>query len=233
MNDPFIPGRKYLLFSSVDSNRSAHSCWLDSPDRNFDVVLYAYGGESLEDVADLFVQRKGFKFPNFHAFSRICDVSRYAAIWITDDDIQMGTADINRMFDLFVTHDLWLAQPSYVPGSYTVWDMAIVDERYRLRYTNFVENGVAVFSGEAVKKCLPVMPDIETGYGSDYIFPSMLDFPENKIAIIDDVQCNHPEADSSLDKIVPRKYHDRDAERLMGKYNYKYYTPKVIGGIER
>ena len=229
----FNPKRKYLLFSSVDSRRSAHSSWLDAPGRAFDVVLYAYGGESLEGVADLFVKNKGYKFQNFHVFSGICDVSRYSAVWVVDDDIEMGTADINKMFDLFVMHDLYLAQPSYDSGSYTIWDMAVVDERYRLRYTNFVENGVTVFSGNALKKCLPVMKDIETGCGSDYIFPFLLDFPKNKIAIIDNVQCHHPDGDSSLDKIVPRVYHGREAERLMNKYHYKYYTPRVLGGIER
>ena len=73
-HDTFRPQKKFLLFSSVDTNRSAHSYWLKEADRNYDVVFYVYNGDMPEQQVELCVKRKGFKFPNFYEFSKITDI---------------------------------------------------------------------------------------------------------------------------------------------------------------
>lgn len=229
----FRPQKKFLLFSSVDTNRSAHDYWLMESDRNYDVVLYVYNGDMPEQQVELCVKRKGLKFPGFYEFSKITDIFHYDAIWITDDDIQMCTRDINRMFELFHEDDLWLAQPAYDSSSKASWELTLVDERYQVRYSNFVENGVVVLSREALKLCLPVMKDIKSGFGSDFLIPALIGFPLKKIAIIDEVQCHHPHGKSTLDKLIPRLLHRQDAEDLMAKYDFRYFTPRVMGGVRR
>lgn len=226
----FRPKRKYLLFSSVDTDRSAHSSWLEDLDRNFDIVLYIYKGELDDPRVDLTIKKEGFKFPNFYEFSKTTNIKHYNAVWIVDDDIQMSTADINRMFDIFDDNNLLLSQPSYDNKSISAWDISHCDENYDLRFTNFIENGVAVISRQALEVCLPSMKYIKSGWGADFIWPMLLGFPDNKIAVIDKVQCCHPKSDSSLNEIIPRFIHRIEGESVMHKFNAKYYTPRVFGG---
>lgn len=226
----FKPKRKYLLFSSIDSDRSAYSTWLEDKDRNFDVVLYVYKGELTDSRIDNHEKKEGFKYQNFYEFSKTTNIAHYNAIWIVDDDIVMSTKDINKMFDVFEKNDLLLGQPSYDPKSSSGWDISMLDDNYYLRFTNFIENGVAIFSRSALKICLPSMKDIKSGWGADFIWPTILDFPEERIAVIDEVQCYHPESESSLNEKIPRFIHRIEGESTMEKYNTKYFTPRVFGG---
>lgn len=229
----FKPRRKYLLFSSIDPARSAYSDWLGSSDRNFDVVLYIYNGDLNDNRADYVIKRPGFKFPNFHAFSKVVNIRKYDAVWIVDDDIHMTTYDINKMFEIFSNNKLLLGQPSYDNRTASSWDLSYADHNYHLRFTNFIENGAAIMSKKALSVCLPTMEFIKSGWGADFIWPHLLSFPDNKIAIIDDVQCHHPKSESSLNDRIPRSTHRHEGEYLMEKFNAKYFTPRVLGGIPK
>ena len=226
----FKPKRKHLLFSSVDTNRSAISKWTKNTNRNFDIVVYIYNGRLTNANVDYQIKEEGFKFQNFYKFSKMTNIEHYDAIWIVDDDIEMETEDINKMFNLFDTNNLWLAQPSYTKNSSSGWNISIQDDNYHLRFTNFVENGVAVFSNHALKLCVNTMKDIRSGWGADFIWPTILDFPANKIAIIDDTQCFHPKIESSLNDKIPRVMHRMEGEFTMERYNTLYFTPRVLGG---
>ena len=222
-----------MLFSSVDGNRSAHNYWLSEEKRNFDVVLYVYSGKILDDRVDFTKYRKGFKFENFNDFSKRCDVFNYEAVWIVDDDIQMAAPDINRMFDMFSRYGLQIGQPAFQVGSQTPMSLCIVDDSYHLRYSNFCENGVVIFSADALKKCLPIMRDIKTGWGVEYLFYKLIGEPDTGVGILDDVTCHHPDTKSALDLLVQRSFHFSEVHNLMDKYNYRIYSPKVLGGIKK
>ena len=77
------------------------------------------------------------------------------------------------------------------------------------------------------------MKNIKSGWGADFIWPTILGFPEEKIGIIDEVQCFHPESESSLNEIMPRFTHHIEGESIMVIYNVKYYTPRFLGGIRK
>ena len=229
----YVQNRRYLLFSSVDSSRSAHDLWLKDDQRNFDVVLYVYRGDIDDRRVDFKKNRRGFKFENFYEFSRNADVSRYDAVWIVDDDIRISTEDINALFELFITYRLQIGQPAYSPGSFTPLELCFADDRYHMRYSNFCENGVVLFSSHALQKCLPVMQDIKTGWSSEYLFYKLIGSPERGVGIIDDVTCFHPCHESSLDQIIPRSLHSKEFNFLSAKYGYKIYVPRILGGIRK
>lgn len=229
----FTPSRKYLVFSSVDNSRSAYDQWLSDGERNFDVALYVYKGELSDERVDIIKYREGFKFENFFDFSQHYDVLQYDAVWIVDDDIQLRTPDINQMFDMFSRHKLWIGQPAYSNDSYTPMQLCFVDEGYHLRYSNFCENGVSIFSSEALRKCLPVMKDIKTGWGSEYLFYKLIGSPDKGVAILDDVVCFHPRHESSLDLLIPRSFHASEVFNLIDKHDYKIYAPRILGGERR
>jgi hypothetical protein len=217
----------------VDSSRSAHDLWLKGGERSFDVALYVYRGELEDDRVDYIAHRKGFKFENLYDFSVHCDLLQYEAVWVVDDDIQMQTAEIDRMFEIFSRNRLQIAQPAYAKESHTSWELCFVDEAYHLRFSNFCENGVVVFSRNALRKCLPVMKDLKTGWGSEYLFYKLIGEPERGVAIIDDVLCYHPHHESTLDQVIPRRFHGSELAFLMDKYRYKIYVPRILGGERR
>ena len=229
-----IGDRRFLVFSSADGGRSAYRQWISDDDqRDFDLALYVYNGSIADDRVELIRDQRGYKFPNFFDLSERYDISSYDAVWIVDDDIELSTADINRLFTIFSDQQLLLAQPAYSADSLTPWDLLYHDPLYRLRYSNFVENGVAMFSAAALAACTASMQDLNTGYGAEFLFMHLLRPNADQVAIIDEVVCRHPAAESSLDQRVPRKQHQRDAEQLMKQYGFGYFTPKVIGGIRR
>lgn len=229
----FKPKRRFLVFSSIDTNRSAYTHWLESNKRNYDVVLYVYNGELNDCRADYVVNKKGFKFQNFFDFSCKYNVFHYDAVWIVDDDIQITTEQINKLFNIFDNYGLWLGQPSYDDETSSAWKISFVDNNYLLRFTNFVENGVVIISRDALKICLPTLQYIRSGWGADFVWPTLLNFPSKKIAIIDDVQCHHPKINSSLNEKIPRLIHVRDGELLMDRFETIYYTPRVLDGIKK
>lgn len=201
--------RKYLVFSSVGDVNNVDSWSAGNSKRNFDIIVYYYGEEDDPKlVADLIVKRKGLKLDNFYHFLNTRDIEKYKAIWLVDDDIVMGKDSINKMFAIFTEYNLFLAQPSYTEDSVAPWAITHNNPDCILRYTNFVEVGVPLFSIKAISTLHESFANSGTGFGLDYIWPSLLGFPKDKIAVIDDVQCLHPDKGySALDNIMPRSMH--------------------------
>ena len=167
---------QYLLFSSVGS-RDVLGCkhWVDS-DRNYDIVIYAYGNvpQICKEKTDKLIYRKDYKFPNFYHYATNNDISKYDAIWIVDDDIVMETKDINKMFDKFMKHKLLLAQPAYDKTSDISWPLLSKRKKGGIVYTNFIEVSAPVYSREAIQKSLDTFKDSKHAWGLDYIVSTRL-----------------------------------------------------------
>jgi len=193
------------------------------------------------------INRKALKFDNFHDFIDTHGLHGYDAVWVADDDIIMDTESINRMFAIFSEYRLLVAQPSFDPRCKRPWQHTFTDPEFILRYTNFVENGVAVFATEVIDRIKRSFRDAGTGFGVDFIWPSLLGFPRDGIAIIDAVSCIHPnDHHSSLNEVVPRPQHMVQGTELLISYgllpketdvsNGKFVHPyevREFGGVRR
>jgi hypothetical protein len=211
---------KYLVFSSVGDRNNIDS-WLSEPDKKeFDLAVHYFGNEDEPGLAaDYVLKRKGLKFPNFRDFVGAGGLHGYDAVWVADDDIIMDTESINRMFKIFSDYRLLVAQPSFDRACRRPWAHTFTNPEFILRYTNFVENGVVVFATEIVAQFMKTFGDAGTGFGVDFIWPSILGFPTNRIAIIDAVSCFHPnDRYSSLDALVPRPLHMVQGTELLIDY---------------
>lgn len=212
---------KYLVFTSAGDRNNIDS-WTSVPHKkNFDLVVYYYGENDTPDIkADLIIKRKGFKLDNFHHFITHYDIGKYESIWVVDDDIILNTGQIRLMFNLFTEYELWLAQPSFHTESVISHPITIHHPEYVLRYTNFVEVGVPIFS----TKIIPVLKDTfkaaKSGYGIDFIWTSLLGFPKDKIAVLDSIICKHINTNrSALDNIMPRSSHVQEGVETLKKYH--------------
>jgi len=212
--------KKHLVFSSVGDINNVHT-WNSSPNKkNFDLIIYYYGDKADPEFnAEMVVKRKGLKLDNFCHYLKHHNVEKYESIWLVDDDIIMDTVSINRMFKIFSKYKLWLAQPSFDKSSLIPHSVTRNIQECVLHYTNFVEVGVPIFSTKTIEKLQGSFKNAGTGYGLDYIWPSLLEFPTDKIAVIDAVTCQHLETGySALDEVMPRSKHLSEGIDLLVKY---------------
>jgi hypothetical protein len=171
-------------------DRSLHPGWIDSVrSRDLDIFVSYYGDEfeKYEEHADFYEHVSGLKYPVVaQCLSARPDLlSAYDAIWIPDDDLLADSATIGKMFELFHKHELWLAQPALGRGSFTRRKVLKVAPNSVLRYTNFVEIMAPLFSRYALTTLLPTFTSSASGWGLDYIWPHLLGYPRNRIAILD------------------------------------------------
>lgn len=194
--DPGVRRPNLLLVSGNDA--SLHPKWLrnlDDEDRTWDFALKFYGdleNSGKDPYADIQFDGRGRKFPSlhtlFHEGSRFWD---YEYIGLCDDDLLVTWRDLNRLFATCREFDLWLAQPSLSRDSHIAHAVTKHQPNYRLRYVSFVEAMFPVFHRDALRICMPSFGQAVLGHGVDNIWPKLLGEPQNRLAVIDDVQVKH------------------------------------------
>ena len=169
---------------------SLHPTWLaGAEDRNFDILVSYFGtdpGDRARD-ADYFEAVPGMKWPRLHQLweERREWLSRYEACWLADDDLATDAANLCRMFELFHARALWLAQPALGPGSHVSHGITRQVAGSMLRFTSFVEVMCPLFSNGALERLAHTFRESVSGWGLDYLWPHLLGYPRDRIAILD------------------------------------------------
>ena len=189
-----------LVFTSAGDNTYFYNHWIGES-RNYDVWCVYYGNNNdnydmYEKLVDKIWKRKGSKFQNFHYiytnYRELLD--KYDRFFIVDDDIIMSTNDINNLFNISIKYDLWVCQPSFTECSKisAPYFNKVILGNY-LRYVNFIEVGVPVFSKYSIDKFMEYYDPILIGWGIDMLYMWVLGLDkEDKYAIIDSIQCINP-----------------------------------------
>lgn len=189
------PTRRYLVIARV-GDESLHKQWLYPHSfKNFDLYISYYGnmpGRFKQDC-EFYSETKGPRWP---IYKKIIDelgerIYEYDAVWFPADDISTDAYTINQMFHIFKRLQLWLAQPALTKDSYRSWNITVRNEDYIVRYTHFVEIMVPIFSPSALRTCIPTFDSSYSGWGIDFLWPKLLGYPDNKIAVIDAVPVRH------------------------------------------
>lgn len=188
------PRRNLVVLRAGDA--SLHEQWLSGwLPRTWDLVISYFGDDPdryrAEDVTR--IDRKGPKWPALHRVLTVdlADVlDRYDYVWLPDDDLACDTDAINALFEYTACYRLSLAQPALTEDSYFTHEITLVDRRFDLRYTNFVEIMAPCFSREFLQRCLPTFDTTQTGWGLDFHWPRLAPDP-SALAIIDAVTVRH------------------------------------------
>jgi hypothetical protein len=158
-------------------------------------------------------------------------VAQYDHVWFPDDDLLTDWDTVNRLFGICRDLDLLLAQPALTEDSYLSHIVTRQNPHCLLRFTVFVEVMAPVFRADALQLCLPVLAeDTRYGWGHDWVFPHLLGYPQNRIAIIDACAVTHTR---------PASIHtDRDValsemKALSTKYGATFMDHRVRGCIFR
>lgn len=179
------------------SDQSKHKEWITpANDQNFDLFIEYYGdtpNRYSEDCKYYSYNKAGSKWVRFHdlILKNQDIILEYDAVMIADDDVSMNATTIRDMFHIFTQHNLMLAQPALGWDSYYAHEITHQNPKYLLRYTNWVEGMVPIFSKDTLKLCWPTFNKSKTGWGLDFIWPKLLNYPKDKIAVIDATPVRH------------------------------------------
>lgn len=185
---------KNLIISPTGENSLVKEWVKETP--NFDLVLLCY--DNNEEKASIFKQYtphvfigKGEKFHLIKSFilENIDFISKYQYIWLPDDDVNISTLDINRLFKTAKEYNLILCQPSM--NGYVSHNITLPVKNNTLRYTNFVEVLAPLFNLETLLKVYQTFDLNYSGWGYDYLWPYLLGYPRDKIAVIDNITMTH------------------------------------------
>jgi len=233
------PSRKNLIIVRAGDN-SLHPGWLAGTAANFDIFVSYYGEipGKFKDGVQYYESVLGLKWPALaNILSSHFDlVETYDAIWFPDDDLRADANVINEMFDLFHTYKLWLAQPALGPGSHVGYSATSQVANSKLRYSGFVEIMCPIFSRDALELLAPTFQLSASGWGLDFLWAYILNYPKERIAILDATPVIHTR------KMRSGLFYDRCREmkinpqaelvELMRRYDLKWQSnPPVYGMI--
>lgn len=186
---------KNLVFTSAGDFSNVR-LWLNRH-KNFDLYIVNYGSDDngLEELADFYLHHCGGKFPNLHHVwtSQPELLNTYESILVMDDDVVINCEDINKLFDIRKTKDLWVLQAAFLSSGIVRHEITRKKAFSHIRYTNFVEMTCPLFRTDKLLDFLSIYDPVLVGWGTDEWFLHNMG-PELKghIAIVDDINCINP-----------------------------------------
>lgn len=190
--------KKNLIFVSAGENTSFYRNWSGMA-MNYDIYCVYYG-KNVETYkyykkrCKYVQQRPGSKFQNFCHYYKIDDVfNKYEYFFVLDDDIIFNVCDINKMFEIANKYKLKICGPTFDNKSKISHIATRSKRRNTLRYTNFVEVNVPLFSKSAVKNFMKYEHPSLVGWGIDYLYIWANGIEnKNSFALVDSVVCTNP-----------------------------------------
>ncbi len=191
--DSTLSGRRNLVVMRA-GNAGLFPDWKPAATRNWDLAISFYGEGKPDWGQEYFHAAKGPKWEPIHLWlaENPYVLKRYDYVWFPDDDLATSWRNVDALFQICRDYDLQLAQPALTQDSFICHSVTGQDANCLLRFTLFVEGMAPLFRMDALRLCLPVMQEPSRyGWGHDWIFPKLLGYPPNKIAVIDACAVRH------------------------------------------
>ncbi len=220
-----IMKRRYLLICVVGDN-SLHSNWFNNEDK-FDILTIYYGncprkGNYFKQNSKFYHSSTGNKY---NLISNVIHEQKvplndYEYIWCPDDDLLISSNDVFNFLEISRDKQLLLSQPS-MKGfvSHKITKPRLL---HTIRFTNFVEVIAPLFRKDIFCCLLYTFNFNESGWGLDFLWPKLLGYPKDKIAIIDSIQMVHT-------KCIGRDYSRFEKHpaihltEILNKFDINYY----------
>jgi uncharacterized protein DUF707 len=237
-----MPGCRNLLIAPYGNSANVLTDnWLKyKDDKQFDVCLVFYHQEVTDpekyNIVEYFFHLKGFKFRMIHDVLVNLHpewMDKYDYFYFIDDDVQIDTHQINRMFDLAKAHDIWIAQASLTKDSFCSWPILKTNDSCFCRYMGQIEVMAPLFSKYALEKCLEAGTFItnNSSWGIDCAWPHILGYPQTKLVVFDVITMKHihPVGKGELYKKIGDPHGDWDA--VVKKYGTKKHNYQEYGRL--
>ena len=211
--------KPWLVFSSA-GDHSAVGDWL--PGREYDVMVAYYGKQPesfpFRDLVDIYRPRKDCKFCNLKYFYKTEPdlFKKYSAVAVLDDDIQISSDGLNRLFSIREKYDLWITTPAMKPQYHSPWydSLAAVQPQTRVRIVPFIEMDCPMFKAEKLWEFVKEFDPVIKGWGTDVWYTQFFG-PElqKHQAVADCVTAINPPQRKSTGKREILDYLGSDKER--------------------
>ena len=179
--------RPFLVYCPASGGR--FSPRLFGQNRLFDVAINDYSGK-LDQVpaeAEWKFADRDHKWPSVSR--NLAKIDRgYQLYAFLDDDLEITTEQLNRLFLIGVRQHLQLFQPALTADSQCSWPLLKQVPWTYLRPTRFVEIMTPFFSAAALQTCWPTFTESQSGYGLDFLWSSLV--AEGK-AVVDAIAVRH------------------------------------------
>jgi hypothetical protein len=230
---------KTLLISRL-GDHSLHKQWLREKERDW-VFWGSYFGDTQDKYlydCDYYEEVKGPKFPIVKKLikSRWDEVKQFDRVWIVDDDLLFNPLDIPKFVATAEKYDLWVAQPGLDRRGCTGYKALVRDIRYVIHYVNIIEGMAPLFSIDALEKVLPVMDQVQSGWGLGLAYWHVLGKPDKKIAVVDEMCMLHtrPAGTGELYATLREMHINWQAELELMEDRYKTKNePQILDVVMR
>lgn len=192
--------RKNIVIAPC-GNRSVlfRDAWMKNEDeRDFDICLLFYH-QQIEHPdrykqVDFFYHLKDFKYAMLHKLLTEIQpewLETYDYFYFLDDDIEIETKDINKLFTLSKAFGASISQASLSRDSYCSWPMFRQHTGCVLRYVGQIEVMAPLFHKDALKICLPSFIGNRSSWGIDSVWSKLLNYAEDRLIVFDTVVMKH------------------------------------------
>lgn len=205
--------------------------WLKyKTEKEFDVCLLFYHEDiktpSQYGEVEYFYHLKGFKYNMiFELLTNIHPewITQYEYFYFLDDDIEIDTRQINKLFILSKVFDTYISCAALTADSYCSWPMFKQKPNHFCRYVGQIEVMSPVFNSFALQKCLPSFIENKSSWGMDSVWSKLLDYPKNKLIVFDHVNMRHihPVGEGELYKKIGTDPL-QDWKNITNKYNARH-----------
>lgn len=176
-------------------NDSLHLKW--SKNTNcFDLVVLYYGDcdltfNNFKSKSTNCFKVKGHKWHLISNYitNNLNKMFEYEYIWFPDDDLLTNSIDISTLFNVCKKYNLLMGSPAL--SGYVSHEIHKPQKNTLLRFTDFVEVICPVMHIDSVLKLHFSFTLNESAWGLDFLWPKLLGYPKDKIAIVDTVVVEH------------------------------------------
>ena len=251
-----------VLCAGDNSLHTPRNCnWLHLS-RKYDVAIIYYGDQatvkaSYEKDSDYFYAQRGPKWTLIRDFllNQKHVWQTYNFVAFPDDDLKVAPTQWNELFEYGQKYQLDLFQPSLVDNGpeYIKHTLLLTQPQNVLRYVNFVEIMIPIFSQRALHKAVKanVLTDIhiQSGWGVDYVLSKTI-LPHHKythssshsinrhtyqIAVIDAVPIVHTKPLSNTTQAKKSSFYktfkidpEKEMHYFLHAHHTKLFTPATL-----
>ena len=174
---------------------SLHNSWYDESICEFDLLINLYDPTNLStDKGDYIYSQIGTKFTAVSKlyFENQALFDSYDFIFLLDDDIYIGTPEINKLFEICDRKNVAGAQPSLSANSHCIWD-TFFNQGDTARKVNGIEIMMPVLSRDLMKLCAHHFQESVSGFGLDMLWSKIVKdkMPGRYMYVIDEVKAVH------------------------------------------
>lgn len=235
---------RWCVFTSAGDYHNISFWGAANPKKNWDFVVCFYGDnetkfEQLKSFSNLAVRMKGSKFQNLkRLFSTNPEfLQKYDFIFVTDDDMLVTSAQIDRLFQIAEAYDFWVCHPAFSDRGRISHPLTARSASH-IRITNFVELTCPVFRTDKLTEFLSVYDGELTGWGIDWWYGNYFKANEiRKFAIIDEIEVinpldhQRPGGVREIEKLQPDAAREKHWRIKADKFGLKEYEIRNLAFI--